>query len=1001
MSGFIQKNRYRGLGIGLLACLLFFFAADPCLAMVRIDITKSPYSAKANDGKDDSGAFQKALDDLYASDPQGGYLYIPNGTYDFTTQVYIHATSGWGLEIQGQSKTGVVLRCNNTNGVFLLDNDKITRVKLHTTLRDVTLQANRAGAGTAYASIVPSGGNPGERMQQVFNVDLTYANTNCYFNNGINIFGANRPLVDGVTINSPTNSDMSDGPNSINFRMQKAINMDGSYNGVVRNTVINGADTAVSMVMPNPTQTEGGTCLNVDVNYVKTGFIFSIVPATRAIVEIGGCDITARDVGVSFERRDLIVIGGNTFRQLSTAYPLVDIRLLGNSPIDTIVRNTFAGTLAGGRKNITIDSNCYEIVIGQNTLSGPVAEAITVNPAATDVYITGNNNATNGPAFITNSFTKAGATVGYAYSGSLTNTASDPDGNVLTFSKDSGPTWLTVGFDGTLSGIPGDGDAGTNVFTVGAWDEGSLSAAATMTIIVAPQSSAPLVWPGSASFVSVSNEDGCVSESAQGSGVGGGNPSANNDGTGGLRLGDHATNTQYRTIVSFDTSALPYDAKVTNATLKLCRAILSGTDPFLWAGPCLVDIKGGSGFSDSTALSASDFQAAADATNVAVMSHPLANGNFSTGILNSNGLWYVSLTGKTQLRVYMSIPTDNNNTNGYMGLWAGDAPDQAKRPVFQVDYMQPNHSPVWNTNLFTKADATEDIAYSGSIATNATDPDAGDRLTFWKVTGPTWLLVTTNGVLSGTPANGNVGTDTFVVRAMDTQGAAADATLHITVINVNDAPVADNQSVTVPGDADVSLVLTGTDIDSINLTYAIRTNPSHGTLSGLNTNSGEIIYTPGAYYYGSDGFTFTVSDGSLSSTGTVSLTVTAGVTANTGTPYWWMAQYGLTNFEADAEADTDGDGLKNWQEYISGTNPTNPASCLVISGGGLTAQGKTIIRWTSASNHFYTLSRTTNLLTAFTGLAGASNLTATPPQNVYTNPVPDSGPAFYRISVHQ
>jgi len=785
MSGFIQKNRYRGLGLGLLACLLFFFAVNPCLAMVHIDVTKSPYSAKAGDGLDDSAAFSNALKAVYESDPRGGYLYIPNGTYDFNTQVYINPTRAWDLEIQGQSRTGVVLRCNNTNGVFLLDNDKSTRANLHTTLRDVTFLANVAGAGTAYASIVPTGGTPAERMQQVFNIDVTYANTNCYFDNGINIFGANRPLVDGVTINSPTNSDVSD--SSINFRMKKAINLDGSYNSVVRNTVINGADTAISVAMPYPVETEGGTCLNVAVNYVKTGFVYSIVAQTRAIVEIGGCDITARDVGVSFEHRDLVVIGENIFRQLSTDYPLVDIRLFGNSPIDTIVRNTFAGTLAGGRKNITIDSNCYDIVIGQNTLSGPVADAIVVHPAATEVYITGNNNATNGPAFITNAFTKAGATAGYAYSGSLTDTAGDPDGDVLTFSKDSGPSWLTMNFDGTLSGIPGAGDVGTNVFAIRVWDEGSLSAAATMTITVAPQSSAPLVWPGSATFISIAAEDGFVSESAQGSGIGGDDNSATST-SGGMRLGDHATNTQYKTIASFDTSVLPYDATVTNATLKLCRSVISGDNPFLWAGgnSALVDIKGGSGFSDSTVLSAGDFQAAADATNVATMSYPAANNDWSTGTLSSNSLQYVSRTGTTQLRVYMSIPTDNNNTNGFMGLWSGDS--VTNWPVFVVDYMLPNHSPVWNTNLFSKADATEAAAYSHSVATDATDSDAGDSLTFSRVSGPVWLMVATNGTLSGTPHNSNVGTNSFVVRVTDTHGAAVDATLNINVLNINGAP---------------------------------------------------------------------------------------------------------------------------------------------------------------------------------------------------------------------
>lgn len=118
------------------------------------------------------------------------------------------------------------------------------------------------------------------------------------------------------------------------------------------------------------------------------------------------------------------------------------------------------------------------------------------------------------------------------------------------------------------------------------------------------------------------------------------------------------------------------------------------------------------------------------------------------------------------------------------------------------------------------------------------------------------------------------------------------------------------------------------------------------------------------------------------------------------TPYSWLAKYGLTNFNADAMADTDGDGLKNWQEYVAGTNPTNPASCLRITGGSATSQG-TVIRWSSASNKLYNLSRTTNLLQSFSAITGATNLPATPPQNVYTNPAQDGSPAFYRISVYQ
>ena len=93
-----------------------------------------------------------------------------------------------------------------------------------------------------------------------------------------------------------------------------------------------------------------------------------------------------------------------------------------------------------------------------------------------------------------------------------------------------------------------------------------------------------------------------------------------------------------------------------------------------------------------------------------------------------------------------------------------------------------------------------------------------------------------------------------------------------------------------------------------------------------------------------------------------------------------------------------------WEEYIAGTDPTNPASCLRFTGAqGVTEQGL-VIRWLSVSNRFYDLSRATNLLAgtnAFIILPGASDLPATPAENVYTDSVQGVGPYFYRIGVHE
>lgn len=124
--------------------------------------------------------------------------------------------------------------------------------------------------------------------------------------------------------------------------------------------------------------------------------------------------------------------------------------------------------------------------------------------------------------------------------------------------------------------------------------------------------------------------------------------------------------------------------------------------------------------------------------------------------------------------------------------------------------------------------------------------------------------------------------------------------------------------------------------------------------------------------------------------------------ATTETLEWWLTQYGLTNFSADAMADLDGDGLLTWQEYIAGTDPTNSASCFRISSVDITQQGAAVVRWLSVSDRSYNLYWSTNLLESFTLLAGASNLPATPPENVFTNSPPqNSTPSFYRLGVQK
>jgi regulation of enolase protein 1 (concanavalin A-like superfamily) len=92
-----------------------------------------------------------------------------------------------------------------------------------------------------------------------------------------------------------------------------------------------------------------------------------------------------------------------------------------------------------------------------------------------------------------------------------------------------------------------------------------------------------------------------------------------------------------------------------------------------------------------------------------------------------------------------------------------------------------NQAPVFTANPFSKPSATLGVAYSGSIAGDASDPNAGDTLSFSKTGGPAWLSVAADGTLSGTPGGGSTGVNAFTVRVTDQGGFFAEATMNITV----------------------------------------------------------------------------------------------------------------------------------------------------------------------------------------------------------------------------
>ena len=109
----------------------------------------------------------------------------------------------------------------------------------------------------------------------------------------------------------------------------------------------------------------------------------------------------------------------------------------------------------------------------------------------------------------------------------------------------------------------------------------------------------------------------------------------------------------------------------------------------------------------------------------------------------------------------------------------------------------------------------------------------------------------------------------------------------------------------------------------------------------------------------------------------------------------WETQF-FGNLSSGATQDSDGDGMSNLAEYLSGTNPTSNTSLLSTRTAAAPGVDAVRIEWPSVSNAFYAIDATDDLLDPEGWYAMASGIAATPPLNVHTSVVPRNA-RMYRI----
>lgn len=216
-------------------------------------------------------------------------------------------------------------------------------------------------------------------------------------------------------------------------------------------------------------------------------------------------------------------------------------------------------------------------------------------------------------------------------------------------------------------------------------------------------------------------------------------------------------------------------------------------------------------------------------------------------------------------------------------------------PPYGADPVGSNNPPVFTNSPFVAPSATINAAYSGSIANQASDADS-NPLTFYKITGPRWLVVATNGALIGNPTLADVGLNNFTVQVSDGI-TSVTTTMQITV-----QPVPPS---------------------SYTLTYIAGANGSLGGTTQQTVNAGAsgaavtaVALTGYRFINWSDGST---ANPRTEVNVTASLNVTAIFAVIPGYLGWLAAFPSIA--ESTPDTDTDGDGMTNFMEYTLGGNP--------------------------------------------------------------------------------
>lgn len=408
--------------------------------------------------------------------------------------------------------------------------------------------------------------------------------------------------------------------------------------------------------------------------------------------------------------------------------------------------------------------------VGDNLFQIRASDVVGADDTATLTISIANQN--DPPSFSAGLLLASDATEDLAYSGSITDEASDTDpGDSLSFEKISGPAWLVIDPAGNLSGTPGNAEVGSQDFEVRVSDSFGAFDTATLRIVVINVNDPP-VFASDPVVVPPATEDLLYSGSIAGS--------ASDVDAGDTLEYAKTSGPAWLTIAPDGSlSGTPGDAD-------------GGSNQF---GIRAIDAAGASADAilqievqpvDDPPTFASDPIFAANASEDSPYSGSLAG-----AIIDPDGgeVIFLKNGGPAWLSVGPDGELSGTPSDQDLGLNVFEVAITHPLALFyetaslQIEVIAVNDPPAFTEDPITRGPITEDEAFTGqTLAGTAVDPDAGDTLSYSKLSGPAWLLVAPDGALSGTPPAGSAGSNLFAVRVADVAGESATASLQIEVL---------------------------------------------------------------------------------------------------------------------------------------------------------------------------------------------------------------------------